>query len=123
MKKLMPALLVLCLSLQAFAAPDETDVVGTWKYRVETDQGDLTGNIIINEKDGALVAEVHTDEGEILAFRKVELREENLLYMELDTGYELMEISLTVKENVMEGTVESAQGSFPLSCEKVQKVQ
>jgi len=49
----------------------------------------------------------------------VELRENDLLYCELDNGYEIMEISLTMKGKTMEGTVDSEGGSFPITCEKL----
>jgi hypothetical protein len=120
MKKLMLVMLILGISLSSFAVPKEKDVLGSWKYKVETDQGDLTGTIIIEKKEGKLVAEVNTDEGEMLSFSKVELKEKDVLHMELDTGYELLELSLTVKGKSMEGTLGTAQGSFPITMEKVQ---
>lgn len=120
MKKLMFVMLVLGISMSSIAGPKEKDVLGTWKYKVETDQGDLTGTITIEKKEGKLVAEVQTDQGEVLTFSKVEIKEDDVLYMELDTGYELLELSLTVKGKSMEGTVGSTEGSFPMSMEKVE---
>ena len=120
MKKLLLLVLALAIALPSFAGIKEKDVVGTWKYKVETDQGDLTGVIIIELKDDALVAEVNTDEGEVLPFSKVEIKENDILYMELDTGYEILELTLTVKGKAMEGTVGSEQGSFPITCEKTE---
>lgn len=119
MKKLMLALFVLSLAIPSLAGAKEKEVPGTWKYRVETDQGELTGTLKFEEKEGNLSGEVHTDEGEVLTFRKVELKENDILYCELDTGYEILEVSLTVKGNTMEGTVDSEQGSLPIRCEKV----
>ena len=66
------------------------------------------------------MAEANTDEGEVLPFGKVEIQENDVLYMEIDTGYELLELSLTVKGKAMEGTVGNEQGSFPMTCEKVE---
>lgn len=120
MKKLMLVVLVLGLALPSFAAIKEKDVIGTWKYKVETDQGELTGVIIIELKDEALAAEVNTDEGEVLTFSKVEIKENDVLYMELDTGYEILELTLTVKGKAMEGTVGNEQGSYPMTCEKTE---
>ena len=120
MKKLMLIVLVLGMALPSFAGIKEKDVIGTWKYKVETDEGELTGTITIEKKEGTLVAEVNTDEGEVLAFTKVEIKEDDVLYMELDTGYELLELSLTVKGKAMEGTVGNESGSFPMTCEKVE---
>lgn len=120
MKKVMLVLFVLGISLQSFAAPKEKDVIGTWKYKVETDQGELTGTITIEKKEGKLVGEVNTDEGEVLAFKTVELKENNVLYMELDTGYETLELTLTVKGKALEGTVGNEMGSFPMTAEKIE---
>jgi hypothetical protein len=120
MKKLMLVLFVLGIAFPSFAGLKEKDVIGSWKYKVETDQGDLTGLIKIEKKDGNLLAEVHTDDGDVLGFKKVEIHENDVLYMELDTGYEIMEVSVTVKDKKFEGTVGSEQGSFPITAEKVE---
>jgi hypothetical protein len=120
MRKLLLVMLVLGLALPSFAGIKDKDVIGSWKYKVETDQGELTGLFKIEKKEGNLAAEVHTDEGEVLSFSKVEIKENDVLYMELDTGYEILELSLTVKGKAMEGTVGSEQGSFPMRCEKVE---
>lgn len=120
MKKLFFVFIVLGISLQSFAAPKEKDFIGTWKYKVETDEGTLTGIMKVEKKDGKLVGEVNTDDGEVFTFSKVELKENDVLYMELDTGYELLELSLTLKDKVLEGTVGNDGGSFPMTCEKVE---
>lgn len=120
MKKLMFVLLVLGISLQSFAGTKEKDVLGTWKYKVETDQGTLTGTFTIEKKDGKLAGEVNTDDGEVFDFSKVELKEDGTLYMELDTGYEILELSLTLKDKKLEGNVGNEMGSFPMSCEKAE---
>jgi hypothetical protein len=120
MKKVMFILFVLGISLQSFAGPKEKDVLGTWKYKVETDQGELTGTLTFEKKEGKLVGEVNTDDAENFTFSKVELQENDVLYCELDTGYEILEISVTVKGKTMEGTVGNEGGSFPITCEKVE---
>ena len=120
MKKLMLVLFVLGISLQSFAAPKEKDFIGTWKYKVETDEGTLTGTMKVEKKDGKLVGEVNTDDGEVFTFSKIELKENDVLYMELDTGYETLELNLTLKDKVLEGTVGNDMGAFPMTCEKVE---
>jgi len=120
MKKLMFVLFVLGISLQSFAAPKEKDVIGSWKYKVETDEGTLTGTLVFEKKEGELVGKVNTDDGEAFTFSKVELRKNDVLYCELDTGYEILEISVTLKGKSFEGTVGNEGGSFPISAEKVE---
>jgi len=80
----------------------------------------VTGKIKIDKKEGKLVGEVYTDEGETFTFRKVELKENEVLYMELDTGYETFEITFTIKGKAYEGTVVNEQGSFPMTGEKIE---
>jgi len=120
MKKLMLVLFVLGVSLQSFAGPKEKDVIGTWKYTVETDEGTLTGTLKFEKKEDKLVGEVNTDDGEVFVFSKLELRDNDVLYAELDTGYELLEISVTIKGKAFEGTVGNSGASFPMTGEKVE---
>ena len=120
MKKLMLVLFVLGIALPSFAGLKEKDVIGSWKYKVETDEGTLTGIIKIEKKEDMLVGVVNTDEGEVFDFSKVEIKENDVLYMELDTGYEILELTLTVKGKAMEGTVGNEQASFPMTMEKVE---
>ena len=67
-----------------------------------------------------MVGKVNTDDGEAFTFSKVELRKNDVLYCELDTGYEILEISVTLKGKSFEGTVGNEGGSFPISAEKVE---
>jgi hypothetical protein len=120
MKKLMLVLFVLGLSLPSFAKLKEKDVIGTWKYKVETDQGNLTGSFTIEKKDGKLLGAVNTDDGEEFTFSKIEIKEKEILYMELDTGSDLLELSLTLEGKTLEGTVGNYSGSFPMTAEKVE---
>jgi hypothetical protein len=119
MKKLMLVLAVLFFALQSQAEPREKHFIGTWKYKVETDQGDLTGTFTIEKEEGKLIGKVNTDDGETFDFSKIEMPEKDKLYMELDTGYELLELTLTLKGKKLDGTVESQGGSFPMTAEKL----
>ena len=47
MKKLFILLFVLGVSLPSLAGLKEKNVIGTWSYKVETDQESLTGTIKI----------------------------------------------------------------------------
>ena len=119
MKKIMLVLALLSFALQSQAEPKEKDFIGSWRYKVETDQGDLTGTFTIEKEEGTLIGRVNTDDGETFDFSKIELPEKNVLYMELDTGYEVLELTLNLKGKKLEGTVESGGGSFPLIAEKL----
>ena len=120
MKKSMLLLFVLLISIPSFAKLKEKHVIGTWKYKVETDQGDLTGSFTIEKKDGKLIGAVNTDDGETFSFNKLEIREDNTFYMELYTGSETLEISVTVKHKVFNGILSTPEVSFPITAEKIE---
>jgi len=120
MKKLLFVLFVLGISLQSYAAIKEKDVIGTWKYKVETDEGTLTGNLIIEKKEGKLVAKINTDDGEVITASNVQVKDDDILYFEVDTGYESLIVSGTVKGKAFEGTVGNDMGSYPMTAEKVE---
>jgi len=121
MKKLLIVLVVLGISLQGYAGIKEKDVVGTWTYKVETPEGDITGKLVFELKDKKLVGEVQTSEGEFIDITNIKIKENDVLYAEVETGYEVLTINMTIKGKSYEGTVESEQGgSMIMSGEKVE---
>jgi len=120
MKKLFFIVFVLGISLQSYATIKEKDVIGTWKYKVETDMETLTGKLIIEIKEGKLAGTVDTDDGAYVTMTKIEIRDNDVLYFEVDTDYETLKISVTVTKNTFEGTVSSEQGDMPITGEKVE---
>jgi len=111
---------VLLISLPSFAKLKEKAVIGTWKYKVETDQGDLTGTLQIEKKEGKLVGEVYTDDGQSFPFTKIEIQENDVLYSELSDGNQTYKISVKLKGKAFEGTVTNDQGTFPITMEKTE---
>lgn len=121
MKKLLFVLFVLGISLQGYAGIEEKDVIGTWSYKVETPEGDLTGKLVFEKKEGKLVGKVNTDDGEFLDLSNIKIQENNVLYFEVETGYEALIIKVTIDGKSYTGTVESEQGgSMPITGEKVE---
>lgn len=120
MKKLLFVLFVLGMSLQSHAALKEKNVIGTWKYKVETDEGTLTGKLIIEKKEGKLVGEVSTDDGEVISMSNLQIKDNDILYFEVETGYESLIVSVTVTKKAFEGTVGNDTGGFPITGEKVE---
>lgn len=120
MKKLLFVLFVLGISLQSHAALKDKDVVGTWKYKVETDEGTLTGTFTIEKKDGKLTGEVSTDDGEVITLTNVQIKDNDILYFEVDTGYESLIASVTVTKKTFEGTVGNDMAGYPFTGEKVE---
>ena len=111
---------VLLISLPSFAKLKEKDVIGTWKYKIETEMGDMTGTLKFEKKEGHLVGEVYTDDGQTFPFTRVEIQENDVLYSELYDGSQTYLVSVSLKGKTFEGTVTNDQGTFPLSMEKIE---
>ena len=120
MKKLLLVIFVLGISLSSFAGLKEKHVLGKWKYEAVTDQGSIFGTLTFEKKNGNLSGEVNTDDGDTFAFTKVEIRDDDVLYFELNTGYETLKATVTVAKKKFSGTVENNQGEMPFTGEKIQ---
>lgn len=120
MKRLLIALFVLGIALPSFANLKEKDVIGKWKYEVETDQGIMTGFLTFEKKDGELTGEVTTDMGESFPMTKVEIRDDNVLYFELQPDYDVIWSSVTVDKKKFTGTVGSNEMEMPITGEKIE---
>jgi len=118
MKKLLVFLFVLGISTQLFAEIKNKDVIGTWKYTVVTDQGDMTGKLVFKENEGKLAGEVVTNDSGTFAMQKVELKEGNVLYFELTPEYDTIKVTVKVDGKKFKGTGSTYQGDFELTGEK-----
>ena len=118
MKKLLIVLLVMGISTQVFGKLKEKDVLGNWKYSVETDQGQMTGTFNIIKEEGKLSGEVITDDGYTLPLSKVEIKEDKILYLEVTTENDVITISVEVDGEAFEGTASSYMGDAPITGEK-----
>ena len=120
MKKLLLIIFVLGMSLSSFAGLKEKHVIGKWKYEAVSDQGSIFGTLTFENKDGKLTGEVNTDDGDTFEFTKVEIRENDVLYFELDTGYETLQATVTVEKKKFSGTLGNNQDEMPFTGEKLQ---
>ncbi len=118
MKKLFLLLFILGISSQIFAQLENKHVVGNWKYNVVTDQGELKGLFKFVEKEGKLAGEVSTDDGYVIPFSKIEFKEGNTLYLEVQTDNDVIKISVKIEGNKFKGTGTSYQGDAPITGEK-----
>jgi hypothetical protein len=118
MKKILFALFVLAISSQVFAEITVKQVLGDWKYVVNTDQGALTGVIRLTEKEGKLAGIVITDDGNTYAVSKLEIKDENILYFEIVPEYNIIKVTLKIDGKKFTGTVGNDQGEIPITGEK-----
>ena len=119
MKKLLLVIFVLGMSISSYAGLKEKHLIGKWKYEAVTEQGSIFGTLTFENKDGKLSGEVNTDDGDRFEFTKVEIRENNVLYFELETGYETIHATVTVEKKKFSGKVGNNQGEMPFSGVKI----
>lgn len=119
MKKLLIALFVLGLAIPSFAGLKEKNVIGEWSYTVDTGQEILKGTLTFEKAEGKLTGMVNTSEGDSFSLSNIEIRDNNVLYFELQPDYEVMKISLTVDGKKYSGTVTVAGESVPITGEKL----
>lgn len=119
MKKFLLLLMIASLSLQVSAKLKEKDLVGKWKYTVETGQETWTGVFHFTNDGKKLSGKVITDDGNTLPFSKIEIRDNDVLYLELQTDYDTIKITLTVDKDRFKGTGTSSQGEAPVTGEKI----
>lgn len=119
MKKLVIALFVLGLALPSFAGIKVKDVTGTWTYEIEMDYETMTGTLVFEAEGKELSGEVVTDDGQTIPMTKVEIRDNNVLYFELEVDYNLMEVSMNIEGKKYAGTIVAGGGEMTLKGEKV----
>jgi len=119
MKNLIICLFILLVSTPVFAKIKAKHIAGTWTYTVQTGQGDITGILkFTKEKKGKLSGEVITDDGMTIPMTKVEIKEGDIVYFEIQPDYEVMQVSMTIEGDKYEGVVAVSQGEMPVSGEK-----
>ena len=120
MKKILILLVVAAISIPSFAGLKEKDVIGKWSYKVETPDEILKGTFSVEKKDGKLAGEVNTDNAENFLLSNIEIRDNNVLYFELEPEYEVMKVTLTIDKNKYSGMLSTGGEQVPLAGEKIE---
>ncbi|NQU84668.1 MAG: hypothetical protein HQ541_02800 [Mariniphaga sp.] len=119
MKKLL--LILIVIGLAAFSADaaklKNKDVVGNWKYSVETYDGILTGVIKVSEKDKKLEGDVNDDMGSVFKLTKIEIVDDELIF-ELQPDYDVIKVKAKLVDSKLVGTVATQGEEFKLVAEK-----
>lgn len=120
MKKTIFLALAMLLSFQVFSQLSANQLTGKWKYTAETADGSIHGifKFVLNEEK--LAGDVITDDGYIIPFVKIEIREENKLYLEVKTESDVIKITVKVIENGFEGTGTYSMGESKIKGIKVE---
>lgn len=111
--------MVLGIAFEASAKLKNKQVIGNWKYEVDAGGQQMTGIFKFIEKERALAGDVNTDDGYTLPFSKIELKENNNLYLEIKTDNDVIKIDLVVDREKFSGTGSSCDGDAPIKGEKI----
>jgi len=119
MKKWFLLLLVLGMSTLAFSQNNTDQLIGKWKYKVDTGSELLTGEINFTKDTGKLSGKAITAEGNTIPFTKVELKENNILNIEIQTDSDVLKVTAKLDNESFSGTLASYQGEAPITGKKV----
>ena len=119
MKNLLFGLFMLFVVTPVFAEIKAKHVAGTWTYNLQAPDGNLTGSLeFTKEKNDKLSGKVITDTGDTYTMIKVEIQDGDVVYFELQPDYELIKVSMTLKDDTYKGIVAVSQGEMPVTGEK-----
>lgn len=119
MKKWFLLLFVLGVSTLAFSQNNTKQLIGKWKYNVDTGSELWTGNFNFTENEGKITGELVTSDGTVLPFSKIEYKENNMLELEILTDNDIISVSVKIDGKNFSGTASSSQGEAPISGEKI----
>ncbi len=106
----------------AVARLNEENIIGVWEYTLETDQGPDSGTVEFKKIGDILGGVVNTSGSETLSINKVEIREDNILYFEVQTYDDPIKVTVTVDGNTFKGKAGNSQGEFPLIAVRQTKI-
>jgi len=80
----------------------------------------VTGTLKFEKKEGKLIGTAYAETGEIVPLTNIEIREDNVLYFEVQPDYEVLQVIVTVDGKKFEGTAGNEEGGIPISGEKIE---
>jgi len=98
---------------------DVSKVLGTWSYTLETPQGELSGELTIEGDQSSLSGTFVGPQGEEQSLQTVSFDGTTLSFTVESPQAGSVSVSVTVEGETFEGTASTAQGSFPISGERV----
>ena len=75
----------------------------------------MTGVFKFVETDGKLSGDVITNDGYTIPITKIEIKEDNNLYLEIQTDSDVIKVSVKIDGNNFKGTGTSYQGEAPIT--------
>lgn len=118
MKKVFAILILATLSFAVQAKLQPKDIVGKWKYTVDAGEEQFTGFFKFEMKEDKITGAIHSDQGTVIPFTKVELGKDDMLKLECKIDYDLIKIDLKVNGKKFSGTGSSYNGEAPVYGEK-----
>ena len=101
MRKLLLIIFVLAVSTQIHAKIKAKHIIGSWNYIVKTPDGDLTGELKFTDVDKKLTGVVITNDGSTFPMSKIEIKDGDVLYFEIQPDYEIWMVSLNMTNSTL----------------------
>lgn len=120
MKKLVIAVCILAISLPSFAGLKPKNVEGKWSYEISMDGQTVSGTLKFERNGKELSGEVLTEEGYTFPMTKVEIRENNVLYFEMEADYVPYKSTMIIDGESYTGTVDRDGVEVPVKGKKLE---
>jgi hypothetical protein len=118
--RFLPLFLILMLwfGLQSNAQDTNKPLLGEWLYEIpDAGPGYDKGNLVLTEKDGAIVCVVKLQGGEITA-ENLKIKGDSITFATFVQG-NTYKIRLKLENEKLQGTVSSNEGAIPMSAVKI----
>lgn len=119
MKKLLFLFLALTFSIASFSQLKPKQLIGSWKYAVETDTETYTGKLVFSLQNDDLKVKSISNEGYESEMVNAEIRAENTVYFEMNSDNGLIRVTLKIDKNSYKGTTELNGDEFPVTGKKI----
>lgn len=121
MKNVFAFLLMLALSSSFtldLSAQDSKKVIGDWSFNVpQSEYYYQKGTLTIYEQESLLKGSVTFTSGEKATLEHVKFEKDELTF-ELSVEYELIKVTMNLKENMLKGVVQVEGSELPITAER-----
>ncbi|MCT4587034.1 MAG: hypothetical protein N4A71_04370 [Carboxylicivirga sp.] len=95
----------------------EKDIIGNWKFESEQAPYDYqTGKAVFYEKDNAIMLKLEFEYEELKDIKVT--YKDNKYTFEVEVDYQMIPVTLEIKNGVIEGYAETPEGNLPVTMKK-----
>ena len=120
MRKLVIALFILGIAMPTFAGLKPKDVAGTWSYELKMDYESLNGKLKFEKNGKELTGEVINDDGYSFPMTKIEIRDNNEVYFEMEADGVPYKATMIIDGKTYKGSVDVNGMELPVAGKKIE---